>query len=41
MVENIEIGDIEINTNRTNPFDVGRMLEMLGVQVDDVRTKAQ
>lgn len=32
MIENIEIGDIEINTNKTNPFDVEQMLKMLGAE---------
>jgi prohibitin 1 len=31
MVENVALGDIEINTNRTNPFDVSEMLAMLGL----------
>lgn len=30
MVDNLELGEIEINTNRTNPFDVRELLEMLG-----------
>ncbi|OPZ14343.1 MAG: SPFH domain / Band 7 family protein [candidate division BRC1 bacterium ADurb.BinA364] len=34
MVENVQFGEIEINTNRTNPFDVRQMLEMLGADVD-------
>ena len=32
MIENIEIGNIEINTNKTNPFDVEQMLKMLGAE---------
>ena len=32
MIESIEFGDIEINTNRVNPFDVNQLLEMLGFQ---------
>lgn len=31
MLENIEFGEIEINTNKTNPFDVEQLLDMLGV----------
>ncbi|MFC1601138.1 SPFH domain-containing protein [Candidatus Sumerlaeota bacterium] len=31
MIENIELGTIEINTNVTNPFDVEQLLNMLGV----------
>ncbi|MCX7012141.1 MAG: SPFH domain-containing protein, partial [Candidatus Sumerlaeota bacterium] len=30
MIENVAFGDIEVNTNRTNPFDVNEMLRMLG-----------
>lgn len=30
MVENVQFGDISINTNRTNPFDASEMLNMLG-----------
>ena len=31
MIDNIRFGEIEINTNQTNPFDVNQMLRMLGV----------
>lgn len=31
MVQNIRLGEIEINTNAVNPFDVRQMLGMLGV----------
>ncbi len=30
MIDNVSLGQIEINTNRTNPFDVTEMLSMLG-----------
>lgn len=30
MIESLEFGEIEINTNRVNPFDVDQLLEMLG-----------
>lgn len=32
MVDNIEFGDIEVNTNLINPFDVEQFLEMLGLK---------
>lgn len=31
MVDNIQLGTIEVNTNQVNPFDVEQMLRMLGV----------
>lgn len=31
IVQNLSFGEIEINTNQTNPFDVGQMLKMIGV----------
>jgi regulator of protease activity HflC (stomatin/prohibitin superfamily) len=31
MVDQLEFGDIEVNTNRVNPFAVDELLEMLGV----------
>ncbi len=30
MIENLQLGDIEINTNRTNPFDVRTFLKLTG-----------
>lgn len=33
ILENIEIGHIEINTNKINPFDVGQMLKMIGADI--------
>jgi regulator of protease activity HflC (stomatin/prohibitin superfamily) len=35
-IENIQLGEIEINTNLTNPFDVKQMLEMVGVSLSDI-----
>ncbi|MEE9394159.1 MAG: SPFH domain-containing protein [Planctomycetota bacterium] len=31
MVENLSFGEIEVNTNRMNPFDVDQFLSMLGL----------
>jgi regulator of protease activity HflC (stomatin/prohibitin superfamily) len=39
MVENIELGSIEINTNKVNPFDVWQMLDMLGMDPAEFRKK--
>jgi len=33
LLEGLQIGDIEINTNDMNPFDVRRMLEMIGLNL--------
>jgi len=33
IVQNLQFGEIEINTNQTNPFDVAQMLRMIGVDV--------
>ena len=32
LIDSVEIGEIEINTNRVNPFDVKELLEMLGAK---------
>lgn len=37
ILENIEIGDIELNTNQTNPFDVEKMLELIGLDLDALK----
>lgn len=39
MVENIELGNIEINTNQVNPFDVWQMLDMLGLDASKFEEK--
>jgi hypothetical protein len=33
LLTNLEIGDVEINTNQTNPFDVKQILEMIGLNL--------
>ncbi len=40
MVENIEMGEIEVNTNQVNPFDVEQMLKMLGVDIEKERERS-
>ena len=37
VLENIEIGDIELNTNVTNPFDVEQMLELIGLDLEALK----
>jgi len=37
-VENLTFGEVEINTSQTNPFDVGQLLRMLGVEADPAET---
>ena len=32
MIEGITFGEIEVNTNKVNPFDVDQLLEMLGLR---------
>lgn len=41
LLDNLEIGEIEINTNRVNPFDVYQMLEMLGVEAAEISEVAK
>lgn len=36
MIENLEFGDIEVNTNIINPFDVGQFLAMLGLDAESL-----
>ncbi len=40
MIDNIEFGEIEINTNRVNPFDVNQFLRMLGLDPANETTPA-
>jgi len=41
ILDNIEIGDIELNTNRVNPFDVRQILGLVGVDLDAEIRKAR
>lgn len=34
MIDSIEFGDIEINTNQVNPFDVDQLLRMFGLDAE-------
>ena len=38
MVENLDFGEIEVNTNVINPFDVSQFLAMLGLETDGATT---
>lgn len=40
MIDSIEFGDIEINTNRVNPFDVNQFLRMLGLDPEQAPAPA-
>lgn len=37
ILESIEIGEIELNTNVTNPFDVEQMLELIGLDLEALK----
>ncbi len=39
MIENITIGRIQINTNKTNPFDVNQFLQMVGALTEDIEVE--
>lgn len=39
MIDAIEFGEIEVNTNKVNPFDVNQMLKMLGLDPTAVEEK--
>ncbi len=41
MVDSIEFGDIEINTNQVNPFDVNQLLRMFGLDPEGQDTTAK
>ena len=39
MIDAIEFGDIEVNTNLVNPFDVNQLLRMFGLDPDKLEKK--
>jgi len=40
MIDSIEFGDIEINTNQVNPFDVDQLLRMFGLDAEALEKAA-
>ena len=39
MIDAIEFGEIEVNTNKVNPFDVNQMLKMLGLDPEMLKVE--